>query len=220
MPATTKTIKDYYRILQVKKSSSDEDIKKSYRLLAFKYHPDKNPCDEIAAAVFTEINEAYEILNDKEKRDTYNESLYYYAPQEIAKPLESIDTLIAKSLNLKKIIETSNPFHVNKDALEWSIKELLPDYLFTILQNDFTNQKEKLLLNIIDCCGMLRFHQTKELSVLLFKLAGKNMSANAAVQSMLLSKKRNENWEKNKIWLASVIAIALCLFIYFITQKK
>lgn len=64
--------KDYYRILGVDKNSSSNDIKKAYRKLAKKYHPDLNPNDEKAQEKFKEINEAYEVLGDEEKRKKYD----------------------------------------------------------------------------------------------------------------------------------------------------
>lgn len=64
--------KDYYKILDVNIFASNEKIKKSYRELAMKYHPDRNPGDENAHNMFVDINEAYEILSDKEKRIEYN----------------------------------------------------------------------------------------------------------------------------------------------------
>jgi molecular chaperone DnaJ len=64
--------KDYYDILGVKKSATDDEIKKAYRNLAKKYHPDKNKGDKTAEAKFKEISEAYAVLSDKEKRDQYD----------------------------------------------------------------------------------------------------------------------------------------------------
>jgi len=61
-------VKDYYRILEVKPSSTQQEIKQSYRRLAFKYHPDKNGGDLLAEAVFKEINEAFEVLSDIKKK--------------------------------------------------------------------------------------------------------------------------------------------------------
>ena len=65
--------KDYYKILGVDKKASQDEIKKAYRKLAVKYHPDKNPGDEAAEEKFKEINEANEVLGDPEKRQKYDE---------------------------------------------------------------------------------------------------------------------------------------------------
>jgi curved DNA-binding protein len=63
---------DYYKILGVAKNASDEDIKKAYRKLARKHHPDLNPNDKEAHKKFQEINEANEVLSDPEKRKKYD----------------------------------------------------------------------------------------------------------------------------------------------------
>lgn len=65
--------KDFYSILGVSKTASDKDIKSAYRKLARKYHPDVNPGDTKAESKFQDINEAYEILSDPEKRQQYDQ---------------------------------------------------------------------------------------------------------------------------------------------------
>ena len=63
---------DYYNVLGVKKDASLEEIKKAYRKLAFKYHPDKNQGNKEAEEHFKDINEAYAVLSDPQKREQYN----------------------------------------------------------------------------------------------------------------------------------------------------
>jgi len=65
--------KDYYKTLGVERSASDQEIKKSYRKLAMKFHPDKNPGDTKAEDKFKEINEAYQVLSDPQKRARYDQ---------------------------------------------------------------------------------------------------------------------------------------------------
>jgi curved DNA-binding protein len=65
--------KDYYQILGVERTASADEIKRQYRKLALKYHPDKNPDDPSAESRFKEINEAYEVLGDAEKRAKYDQ---------------------------------------------------------------------------------------------------------------------------------------------------
>ena len=65
--------RDYYEVLGVEKNASDAEIKKAYRKLAMKYHPDQNPGDKSAEEKFKEINEAYEVLSDADKKARYDQ---------------------------------------------------------------------------------------------------------------------------------------------------
>ena len=64
--------KNYYDILGIKKGASEKEVKQAYRRLARKYHPDVNPGDKSAENKFKEINEAYEVLSDKDDRKKYD----------------------------------------------------------------------------------------------------------------------------------------------------
>ena len=63
---------DYYELLEISRNSDKSTIKKAYRQMAMKYHPDKNPGDKEAEEKFKAINEAYQVLSDDEKRSIYD----------------------------------------------------------------------------------------------------------------------------------------------------
>ena len=77
---------DYYRILNVDKNATYEELKKAYKKLAMKWHPDKNCQDpgqkERAEAIFKQISEAYEVLSDPTKRQMYDKYGQYYYPSD------------------------------------------------------------------------------------------------------------------------------------------
>ncbi len=65
--------KEYYDLLGVNRNSSEDEIKKAYRKLALKYHPDRNPGDKQAEEKFKEVSEAYQVLSEPQKRAQYDQ---------------------------------------------------------------------------------------------------------------------------------------------------
>ena len=117
---------DYYKLLELDRSAKKEDIKKAYRRLARKYHPDLNPDNKEAQSRFQQINEAHEVLSDPEKRKKYDE---YGKDWKHADEFEKAKTLmIEMSENYKTLIEyfpenTKEGFKTEALPIIWENKD-------------------------------------------------------------------------------------------------
>lgn len=88
---------DYYRILGVSREASDEDVKKAYRRLVFQHHPDRNPDSADAEDKIRELNAAYEVIGDAERRKTYDRLHWGDEPREdVADPAFILDEMEKK----------------------------------------------------------------------------------------------------------------------------
>lgn len=96
------SMKDYYYFLGISQDASEEDIKKAYRKLSLKYHPDKNENDEFFADRFREIQEAYETLSDRARRHSYDQNLESHQKSFRYNIPPSIKTFTSNKIHAKK----------------------------------------------------------------------------------------------------------------------
>ena len=143
-------MKNYYYFLGVAENASDEDIKKAYRKLSLKYHPDINPGDEFFENRFREIQEAYEMLNDKEKRRIYDDNLGHQ--QRSYRP--NLPPVI-KSFSTNKVrVQKGEEIIITWQTLNADIVKVLPFGLVkgygekVIRITEFKNGQFQLLLHV------------------------------------------------------------------------
>jgi len=143
-------MKDYYYFLGVSPDASYEDIKKSYRKLSLKYHPDKNENDDFFADRFREIQEAYEILSDKVKRKSYDQNLESHQKTFRYHVPPSIKTFTANKIKVKKGEEIIITWQTqNADVvkvLPFGLEKPYGERTFKI--TEFKNGKFQLLLHV------------------------------------------------------------------------
>ena len=208
--------KDYYIILGVKPTASFDEIKRSYRRLAFKYHPDKNPGDTIAEVTFREIVEAYEILSDAKKREDYHYKRFYtynYKEAEKVTP----HSVLKDALKLQQLVERSNPFRLNQDALFFEIEDVLNENNLSILNEEKAVAINEQIINaLLITCKPMHFSFYAKVHERLMQLSDRNTKQK--LNQFHKAKQKDQSWGKYKIVVAIVIALIMCLIIFFINK--
>ena len=189
-------MKDYYKILGVTTTSSQADIKKAYRLLAVKYHPDKNNGDKVSEERFKEISESYIILGDAAKRNAYDYTKGYqdrYRSSGTAKQTPVTFLILFKRIK-EKVIHANG--RINQNALFKVIDDLLSDETITFLitvQDTATNNL--ITDDILTCCVFLDETLRSGIYAKLLKLADGDLRF---TEKMVLLNKKTETVSRDK----------------------
>ncbi|WP_159445105.1 J domain-containing protein [Filimonas lacunae] len=198
--------KDYYRILEIKPSAGSQEIRKAYRALAQRFHPDKNAGNPLAQLRFQEIKEAYEVLCDKQKRDAWHYQ-HYNPLQKSAPTAYSADDILQQSIQLYKKYSNQDPFRLNQDTLFAQIKQLLSNDYIRILQlQGEIHTNSAVINNILQSTYLLPYEYVQPISALLKNITPVLPQTEEDIQSCLLEKKRQMLWNKYKIPLAILLA--------------
>lgn len=210
-------LKDYYSILQLEPSATQLEIKKAYRKLALQYHPDITHNEPYAAAQFSDIKEAYEVLTDPAKKEYYLQQRWYNQSIGKRKKQEAITpvNVLKQTIELEKYISTLDVFRMDKLGLYEYINELIPDNTIQLLNNfnDLTINKE-IIFNLLKAGKLLPLNLAQQLSTQLKKI-NVDASVTESIETYLQQHKKNDQLEKNKIWLIMLIVAILILLIYF-----
>ena len=212
--------KDYYQLLGVKSNASTEEIKKSYRRLALKYHPDKNPGDLLAEAVFKEIAEAYDVLSDAKKREDYHYKRFYtynykYAAAQTATP----QSILNDAIKLQKLIEKADPFRINRDALLFQLQQILSaDNLSLLLEKKQARINKAIVETILIVCKPLQYTYSEIIAEQLCILAVGNDNLEKKISEFLNNQRKKDTWRRYKVVAALLVAIILCLIIFLISK--
>lgn len=211
--------KDYYMILSVKSNASAEEIKRSYRRLALKYHPDKNPGDVIAEATFKEIAEAYEILSDPKKREDYHYKRFYTFNYKYKEPPRTTpQSILHDTLKLQQLLAKADPFRMNQSALLFQLEDILHQYNLELLEREKQYAiNAQIIDSLLGSCKPLHYHLYLKVHDKLLQLATDNTSKEH-IMRFYITKRRHDRWNRYKIIAAIVLALVLCLLIFFISR--
>lgn len=214
--------KDYYKILDIAHNASEQEVKRAYRQLAMKFHPDKNEGNRSAEASFREVLEAYEILSDPRRRSAYNQQRWYRQtsfrqPEHL--PVTSY-SILHKCGALNRYIETLDPFHINRQALNHYVVHLLSNAAVNVLRaedNQATNQQ--IIRHVLRSIRSLPIGSVEKIALTLEKIAGDDKEALGLIHMHLKEKKSSYYWEKYLPLLILLITLLICILIYEISNN-
>ena len=217
------SFKNYYAVLGVAPNASEDDIKKKFRKLALLYHPDRNADSEFAAIRFREIQEAYEILGDPNKRIIYNRDWRDHFPKINTSVAEetSPESILLKFQKLQQDIKEMDAFRINHQYVETGVNKLLSDENIALLlfhNNDPIN--EKIIAQVLAICSVQPHKSLPSIQKKLNRLTENNTLQQHSIEKTIKQLKYRKRWEQYYPLLAFIIAIAACIIIYKLSIGK
>ena len=210
-------LKDYYGLLDIETSATLQEIKKAYRKLALRYHPDKNQHDPYAAAQFTAIKEAYEVLTHPSKKEYYLQQRWYNQSAGIRKTQDVITpvTVLKQALELDKYVSTLDIFRLDKEGLKQYVLDLLHDS--TIEQLKKFNEPEtnrEIISTVLRILHPLPKSFTNHITTRVSRLAEGDEKAVQQITAFVQKNERKNRREKYSLILIIFVTVILCLLIY------
>lgn len=219
------THKDYYRILQVTPDAGMADIKKSFRQLALKYHPDKNFGDKLSEAKFKEIQEAYQVLSDPGKRQEYNyqrarQYAYSQHQRPSTPPPATAVGLLNQVIAFRKKIAQLDPYRMNKAALFKQIQHFLSrQHLQVLRQYNDPAVNRRIIEELLFCSKFLPFSHIEKICLQLTALAGTDNAIYTRIYKFSREMRIKSVWEKYKLIVALTVVGIICILIYLLSME-
>lgn len=213
--------KNYYKILELTHSASQQDIKKAFRQLAMKYHPDKNEDNKFAEAHFREIQEAYQVLSDPDRRSAYNQSRWYRQSmrRETASEIITPGIIFKKCQELNRYISELDVFRINQQALLQYIMHLLSEKnLFLLIESKDTLFNILIIKEFLKASQLLSYMYIKKVGDKLIRLAGDDYNTVETIYSCLKKRRMQSYWQQYQPVIILVITLVLCWVIYFLSK--
>ena len=210
-------MKDYYKILGVSPSASQQEIKKSYRSLAFKYHPDKNPGSSLAEAQFKEVQEAYSVLSDSYKRGKYDDERWLMGMGSKTQYREAVTpawlVMICRQLNVSLL--TMDTHRMSQRALQAYILLILTDaHLGVLQQAGDENANENIIAELLTATEKLELQYLPEITQRLMIIAADNADMRASINDTAKERTRRARQEKLFPYIIILVTLLLCVFMY------
>lgn len=211
-------LKDHYKTLGVKPSAPQTEIKKAYRTLAVKYHPDKNPDSALCEVQFKEVNEAYSILSDSRKRAHYDEERWLSGMGQKTSYNEGVTPSWLKKVcvELNTSLAQMDTHRISQGTLQAYMMMILADAHLGILhtENDTTTNRH-IVGELLKASDRLEYGRLHDVLSTLHIVAGNDTDAAQMISGYSAERKRQDMRERMFPFIVLGVTLALCAFMYF-----
>jgi molecular chaperone DnaJ len=216
--------KDYYKILGVHPNASAAEIKKSYRQLALKYHPDKTFGDKLSEAHFKEIQEAYRVLSNDKRRTDYNrqanDSFSYSTYKKKQAPPATAASILLQVIEFRKKVMVLDPHRMNKLALFQQVQHFLSHQHISIIQQSQEPKiNKKIVEEILLCSRFLPYIQVEKICFQLAAIAGTDNTLHQRIYNFSKQARLEYYWNRYKLLAVMIATIILCIAIFKISTS-
>lgn len=213
--------KDHYKTLGVAVNATESDIKKKFRKLALRYHPDRNAESDFAAVHFREIQEAYEILTDPALRYKYDREWRLHFPGQSDHYVRTYtpESILDESIALNKQVKGMDIYRMNTETVMRQVKKILSEENVQLLlfhKNEPVNQN--IIIELQSVASRLHHSQIPFISALLQKLADNNEKLSEQIAEWQQQLIRKSYWERYYPFIAITIAVLICVMIYMLSR--
>jgi curved DNA-binding protein CbpA len=211
-------LKDYYKILEIESSATLPEIKKAYRKLAQQYHPDKAADNVHAAAMFTEIKEAYEVLTNPGKKHTYLQQRWYNRATGNNKTQQLITpvNILKQSLEFEQYTFRLDVFRMDKEEIYEFIDKLLTvETVDKILHFNEPDINQQIIFTLLKPVKYLTLERAVLLKDRLLQLAATNTETEALINDTMRQIQKKEQWKKMEWIFILLLTTAICWLIWY-----
>jgi molecular chaperone DnaJ len=215
-------LKDYYKTLGVKPSASLQEIKRAYRALAVKYHPDKNPDNSMSEAQFKEIGEAWHTLSDLQKRAKYDDERWLSGMGRKTRYDEAITPqwILNICIELHTSLASMDTYRMSQEALQSYILLILAESNIAILRQDADAATiSNIISELIKASTRLESIYMDEVLSQLELLAADDPKDTETIAHYAIARKQQRRKDRAFPYIVVIITIALCIFMYFYGNK-
>ena len=215
-------MKNYYKILELTPSATQQEVKKAYRRLALAHHPDTNPDNETAGSRFREIQEAYQVLSHPDRRSDYNQRRWYRRNSARNDPDETLSPLMIyrKTNRLRQFIHTVQSSFLNLQALYRYVYNLLlgEPYMAVLRAAGDSHTNRQITEALLEAGNALPYDKLKNICERLLVLAAGDAETEALIQTRMRQRKLSAYWEKYQSVFVILITLVICWLIYIISS--